>query len=98
VLRNSTVRNWEAAGRPPSGQRPGEGEIVARSESRGDVNRYMSFTPGADTVGEIEPLSLWSGQSVALVRKVQPAAEIVREINEEAGSILRRLGQQSSPH
>jgi len=98
VLRNSTVRNWEAAGLPPSGQRPSEGEIVARSESRGDVNRYMSFTPGPDTVGAIEPLSLWSGQSVALVRKVQPAAEIVREINEEAGSILRRLGQQSSPH
>jgi hypothetical protein len=44
----------------------------------------MSFTPGPDTVGEIEPLSLWSGQGVALVRKVQPAAEIVREMNEEA--------------
>jgi hypothetical protein len=26
VLRDSTVRNWEAAGRPPSGHRPGEGE------------------------------------------------------------------------
>jgi nitronate monooxygenase len=97
VLRNSTLRDWEAAGRPPSGQRPREGEIVARSESRGDVDRYMSFTPGPDTVGEIEPLSLWSGQGVALVRKVQPAAEIVREMNEEANSILRRLGLQCSP-
>ena len=48
-------------------------------------------------MGEIEPLSLWSGQSAALVQKVQPAAEIVREINEEAGAILQRLGQQSSP-
>jgi NAD(P)H-dependent flavin oxidoreductase YrpB (nitropropane dioxygenase family) len=97
VLRNSTVRNWEAAGRPPPGKRPGEGEIVARSKSRGDADRYMSVTPGPDMEGEIEPLSLWSGQSVALVRKVQPAAEIVREINEQAGSILRRLGQQFSP-
>jgi nitronate monooxygenase len=57
----------------------------------------MSFTPGPDTVGEIEPLSLWSGQGVALVRKVQTAAEIVREMNEEAmafsdgsGSIVHR--------
>jgi len=57
---------------------------------------YMSFTPGPDTVGEIEPLSLWSGQGVALVRKVQPAAEIVREMNEEANGILRRLGQHCS--
>ena len=55
----------------------------------------MSITPGPDTAGEIEPLSLWSGQGVALVRKVQPAAEIVREMNEEAEAILRRLGQQS---
>jgi NAD(P)H-dependent flavin oxidoreductase YrpB (nitropropane dioxygenase family) len=96
VLRNSTVRNWEAAGRPPLGRRPGEGKIIARSESRGEVYRYMSFTPGPDTIGEIEPLSLWSGQGVAVVRKVQPAAEIVREMNEQAKNILRRLGQQCS--
>jgi NAD(P)H-dependent flavin oxidoreductase YrpB (nitropropane dioxygenase family) len=94
VLRNSTVRNWEAAGRPPAGQRPDEGVIVARSESRGNADRYMSITPGPDTVGDIEPLSLWAGQSAALVRKVQPAAEIVREINDEANAILRRLGQE----
>ena len=96
VLRNSTVRNWEAAGRPPSGRRPHEGEIVARSRMRGEIDRYASFTPGPDTEGEIEPLSLWSGQGLALVRKVQPAAEIVREMNEEAKGILRRLGQQCS--
>jgi nitronate monooxygenase len=95
VLYNSTIRNWEAAGRPASGKRPGEGEIVAKSQTRGDVDRYMSFTAGPDTVGEIEPLSLWAGQGVALVRQVQPAAEIVREMNEEAAAILRRLGQQS---
>jgi nitronate monooxygenase len=93
VLRNSTVRDWEAAGRPPAGQRPRAGEIVARSPTRGDVDRYASVTPGPDTTGEIEPLSLWSGQGVALVRKVQPAAEIVREMNGEATRILRRLGQ-----
>jgi hypothetical protein len=34
---------------------------------------------------------------VALVRKVQPAADIVRELNEEAKGILRRLAQQYSP-
>jgi NAD(P)H-dependent flavin oxidoreductase YrpB (nitropropane dioxygenase family) len=94
VLRNSTVRNWEAAGRPPPGRRPDEGVIVARSETRGDADRYMSITPGPDTAGSIEPLSLWAGQGAALVRRVQPAAEIVREMNDEANAILRRLGQQ----
>ncbi len=31
VLRNSTYERWEAAGRPPPGQRPDEGESVARA-------------------------------------------------------------------
>ena len=30
VLRNATLASWEAAGCPPSGNRPGEGEVVAR--------------------------------------------------------------------
>jgi nitronate monooxygenase len=96
VLRNSTVRDWEAAGRPPSGRRPDEGKIVARSPTRGEADRYASFTPGPDTVGDIESLSMWAGQGVGLVRKVQPAAEIVHEMNEQARGILRRLAQQSS--
>jgi hypothetical protein len=32
------------------------------------------------TTGEIEPLSLWAGQSVALARRSQPAAEILAEL------------------
>jgi NAD(P)H-dependent flavin oxidoreductase YrpB (nitropropane dioxygenase family) len=34
----------------------------------------------ADTTGDIEALSLWAGQSVALATKRQPAAEIVAEL------------------
>lgn len=44
VLRNSTVTNWEAAGRPAKGMRPGEGEVIATSTTRGDVVRYRSYT------------------------------------------------------
>ena len=91
VLRNSTVIAWEAAGRPSSGARPGEGETVATSPSRGDIARYRSYTPGPDASGDIEALSMWAGQSVALVRKVQPAAEIVREIHADAVRTLARL-------
>jgi nitronate monooxygenase len=32
------------------------------------------------TTGEIEPLSLWAGQSVALANRTQTAAEIVAEL------------------
>lgn len=93
ALRNKTVDAWEAAGRPASGQRPGEGEVIATSRSIGPIVRYQSYTPGADVEGDIDALSLWAGQSVGLVSKVQPAGEIVREIVDEAQEILRRLVQ-----
>ena len=95
VLRNSTVAAWEAAlARPATGQRPGEGDVVATSKSRGPIVRYRSYTPAADAEGDIDALSLWAGQSAALVHKIQPAAEIVREIDSEAQAILLRLVQR----
>jgi nitronate monooxygenase len=89
VLRNTTVRAWEAAGRPCSGNRPGEGEVLATSPSRGEFVRYRSATPGADAKGDIEAMSLWAGQGVGLVTRVQGAAEIVQEIIDEARSVFR---------
>jgi NAD(P)H-dependent flavin oxidoreductase YrpB (nitropropane dioxygenase family) len=93
VLRNKTVEAWEAAGRPPTGKRPGEGETIATSLSGGPIVRYQSYTPRADAEGDIDALSLWAGQGVGLVSEVQPASAIVGEIVDEARSILRRLGQ-----
>lgn len=91
VLRNKVVDEWEAAGRPVSGTRPGEGDIVAHSENLGDVVRYRPFTAAEDVEGDIESLSLWAGQSVGLVRNVMPAADIVHEIRDEACAVLKRL-------
>jgi NAD(P)H-dependent flavin oxidoreductase YrpB (nitropropane dioxygenase family) len=42
-------------------------------------------------VGDIEAFPLWSGQAVDLVLRQQPAAEIIREIAEEAEATLNRL-------
>jgi NAD(P)H-dependent flavin oxidoreductase YrpB (nitropropane dioxygenase family) len=91
VLRNKTVAAWEAAGCPPSGKRPGEGEVIATSRASGPIVRYQSYTPGADAEGDIDAMSLWAGQGVGLVSKVQPAAEIVREIATDAQRIIQRL-------
>jgi len=93
VLRNQTVEAWEAAGRPPSGKRPGEGEVIATSRANRPIVRYQSYTPGTDAEGDIDALSLWAGQSVGLVTKLQSAADIVREIADEARMILQRLAQ-----
>jgi NAD(P)H-dependent flavin oxidoreductase YrpB (nitropropane dioxygenase family) len=91
TLRNQTVEAWEAAGRPPSSKRPGEGEVIAKSQSSGPVVRYQSCAPSTDTEGDIDALPLWAGQSVGLVSKRQSAADIVREIADEARLVLRRL-------
>ncbi len=93
VLRNKTVEAWEAAGRPPTGKRPGEGEVIGTSRSVGPIVRYRSYTPGPDAEGDVDAMSLWAGQSVGLVSKLQPAGDIVREIVQEAEAILRRLAE-----
>jgi nitronate monooxygenase len=80
ALRNATIEAWEAAGRPPPGSRPGEGEEIAVAPTGRAVVRYSSGTALEGTTGDVDALSLWAGQSVALADRVQPAAEIVREL------------------
>ncbi len=80
ALRNSTARAWEAAGRPPDSQRPGAGDVIAHFASGEGIVRYEPAPPMAGTTGDIEALSMWAGQSVALVRKPQSAADIVTEL------------------
>jgi nitronate monooxygenase len=80
ALRNSTSEAWEAAGRPPSGSRPGEGEVIAHFASGDPIVRYSTAAPMVGTTGDIDALSLWAGQSVALARRRQSAGEIVAEL------------------
>jgi nitronate monooxygenase len=80
AIRNSTSALWEAAGRPASGSRPREGEVLAHLAAGEAIVRYEPAPPMVGTSGEIEPLSQWAGQSVALANRSQPAAEIVAEL------------------
>ena len=97
TLRNSTVEHWLAAGSPPSGSRPREGEAIA-SRDGAQLMRYGSDSPHRDTNGQIEAMSLWSGQSVGLVDELLPAAEIVRRIADEAATVLTGLGATMASH
>ena len=80
ALRNSTAQAWEAAGRPPDEQRPGQGDVIAHFASGEAIVRYEPAPPMAGTTGEIEALSMWAGQGVALARESQSAADIVTEL------------------
>lgn len=93
VLRTELVEQWEAAGRPQSGMRPGEGEVRA-SSLRADLEiPLVNYTvmPPADYIdGSLDGMPFYAGQSCSLVKEVLPAGEIVRRIAAEAESIIGR--------
>jgi nitronate monooxygenase len=82
VLRNSTYAAWELAGRPASGERPGEGETVAEIEGVA-IPRYAADEPRRGTNGDIEAMCLYAGRGVGLVTAVESAAELVERIGFE---------------
>ncbi|MBI1815048.1 MAG: nitronate monooxygenase [Deltaproteobacteria bacterium] len=98
ALRNSVIDEWERAGRPPSGERPHEGEIIGElrlGELKIPVPRYASMPAGTGFTGEVEKTVLYAGQSCGLIRDVRPAADIVAQIAREAEETLRAL---TRPH
>lgn len=92
TLRNKTFAEWDAAGRPPPGRRPGEGTpIGTRRLSSGEVQewpRYAIGTVPPDFEGDIEYAPLWAGESCSVVNDVKPAAEIVSDLVREAEEAL----------
>jgi nitronate monooxygenase len=72
VLRNSTYERWEAASRPPAGERPSEGEELAPG-----VTRYAVNLPLSGIEGNVEAMAMYAGQGVGAIDAVEPAAAIV---------------------
>ena len=71
-------------GRPPAGPHRGVDRERAMSSRISPPAKQSSGTSRGrrmvGTTGDIEGLSLWAGQSVALARRPQPAADIVAEL------------------
>jgi len=91
VLRNSTVADWEDAGRPDHGNRPGEGETVASSPSGTDIPRYSEDLPVDGTTGDVEAMAQYAGQSVGAVDDVRPAAQVVEDLASTADATIDEL-------
>jgi NAD(P)H-dependent flavin oxidoreductase YrpB (nitropropane dioxygenase family) len=79
VLRNATVDAWEAAGKPPRGERPGEQEPVA-SRAGQQVVRYDDSQPTRDTTGNVELMAMYAGTSARSVERAEPAATIISRL------------------
>ncbi len=94
VLRNKAIEEWEAAGRPPVGQRPGEGSSIGKMPVGGaltEIPRYAVFNPMAGFEGDIEYAALYAGESTNLITELKPAASIVEDLVAEAKTVLREL-------
>ena len=90
VLRNRVVREWDTrvdeiptSGNPVIGSFDFGGQHV-------ELHKFSNFVPmrGA-TAGDFEEMPLLSGQGVGLVRAVEPAAEVIRRMVDEAASVIQ---------
>jgi NAD(P)H-dependent flavin oxidoreductase YrpB (nitropropane dioxygenase family) len=80
VLRNSTFRAWEQAGRPAPGGRPGEGDIIMTHASGVGFPRYHCAPPEATMDGDLEAACLYAGMGVGKIADVRPASVLIEEI------------------
>ena len=80
VLRNATLASWEAAGCPPSGRRPGEGDVVARQETAAIIHRYDDIPPSSGTQGDVTACCLYAGTGVGKITDVLSAGALVKEL------------------
>jgi NAD(P)H-dependent flavin oxidoreductase YrpB (nitropropane dioxygenase family) len=79
VLRNETVADWERAGTPMPGSRPGEGEVVAFRDGV-PIPRYSDAMPTTRTQGDVGEMALYGGAGVEHVVQLESAAAITRRL------------------
>jgi nitronate monooxygenase len=96
VLRNRVFDEWEEAGSPATGARPGEGEPIGRQARPGEEPRdWIRYSVGsalASFDGDVEDAPLWAGESVEVVDDIRSAGEIVRSLAAEAEAIFSAAG------
>ncbi|WP_436344458.1 NAD(P)H-dependent flavin oxidoreductase [Natronorubrum sp. FCH18a] len=92
VLRNETLERWEDADRPPVGERPGETDVIARTDAgAGDpIERYDEALATPDVDGDIGEMALYAGQSVGLTDDVRPAGDAVEALVSETREAISR--------
>lgn len=83
VLRNSTFIEWEAAGCPLSGSRPGENDVVATHPVYGETLRYETMSPVTGHEGSLEAMALYAGEGVGKVKDLPFASDLLERLWKE---------------
>jgi len=90
TLRTPFVEQWlqdETRGSEQRADEPIVGEI-SLGGMRMPLPRFGGIPPARDATGEIESMDFLAGQCVGLVRAIKPAAEIIREVAQQATQII----------
>jgi NAD(P)H-dependent flavin oxidoreductase YrpB (nitropropane dioxygenase family) len=84
------VQQWlgnEARGQESRPDEPQVGTTVIGGVTM-PVQRFMGFPPNRDASGDLDAMDLLAGQGVGLVRDIKGAADIVRDLVQEATEII----------
>ncbi len=84
VLRNSTLESWEAAGCPPAGRRPGEGDCIASEASGRDFLRYDDSPPRTAMQGNPEAMCLYAGTSCEAISDIPSVSTLMQRLWHES--------------
>jgi hypothetical protein len=75
---------WEAAGCPPPGKRPGEGDVLATNAATGASKlRYGTMNPEPGDRGALTELVMYAGTGVDSIRDIPSAGELVARLWKE---------------
>ncbi|MDH3759892.1 MAG: nitronate monooxygenase [Gammaproteobacteria bacterium] len=96
VLRNATLNDWESAGCPQAGQRPGEGEIVASDNDGYVLRRYDDDPPLATMEGEILDCCLYAGTGCGDIDDLPDAAGLISRIWSEYRALSDADGEATA--
>lgn len=80
-LRNETFVRWEAAGCPPEGRRPGEGDVLGTRPDGKPLLRYAAVSPTKAIAGDrVSDCALYAGMGVGLINDLPSAGDLVRRL------------------
>jgi nitronate monooxygenase len=89
ALRNRTFVMWDAAGCPPAGKRPGEGDVLATRPDGSQVLRYQTASYDRELEGAVAECALFAGLGVDFVKDLPAAGELVDRLWRECEAAHR---------
>ena len=97
TLRNKTFEEWDAAGRPSPGKRPGEGTSIGKRRLvSGDIQDWPRYAVGIvppSFEGDLENVPMLAGESYGVVSDIKPTAQIVKDLVHAAEAALAEAEQ-----